>query len=122
MADALAYIQWDSYKSGIRSNGFFADEPLTFSSRQERLQRVAIGEPLWLVSRCPDDGQHYFVCVLSVKELRRNPADSEISKSFGDFAVVAAREQSCDLGAKFAADGLLRALEFETGKSIKFGA
>ena len=39
----------------------FLDDPLTFSSRQERLHKVGLGKRLWLVSREPEDSQHYIV-------------------------------------------------------------
>lgn len=122
MADAIALIQWDSYKRGLDGRGFFAAEPLTFSSRQERLHKAGPGERLWLVSRCPEDGQHYFACVLQIAEQRRNHPDSEVGKAFGDFAVVANRRGRHDLAERFPCDGILRALQFETGKAVKFGA
>ena len=57
MADAIAFIQWDSYAEGTEGRGFFAAKPLTFNSRQERLHNVSVGGRLWLVSRNPADGQ-----------------------------------------------------------------
>ncbi len=122
MADVIAFIQWDSYADGINGSGFFKAEPLTFSSRQERLHKLGIRENLWLVSRCPDDGQHYFVAVLRVAELRRNPLDSSLAKSYGEFSIVADPSRSYDFGRKFPGEGLLRALQFESGTPIKFGA
>jgi hypothetical protein len=41
---------------------------------------------------------------------------------YGEFAVLAERSRSHDLRARFPAEGLLRALEFETGRPIKHGA
>ncbi len=122
MPGGAAYIQWDSYKTGPGGRGFFLDDPLAFNSRQERLHSIGVGQRLWLVSRCPDDSQHYVVGVLRVRELRHNRPESKIARSFGEFAIVGERDQSLDLRTRFPADGLLRALEFETGKPIKFGA
>jgi hypothetical protein len=122
MADAIAYIQWDNYRQGLDGKGFFAAEPLAFNSRQERLHRVAPGEKLWLVSRCPADGQHYFVGLLRIAAHQRNSADSEVGRAFGEFALVADRRGSHDLAERFPCDGILRALQFETGKPVKFGA
>ena len=121
MADAIAYIQWDSYRRGSDGAGFFAAEPVTFSSRQDRLHKVGPGENLWLVSRCPDDGQYYFVCVLRVARQQRNRLDSEVGQKFGEFAVEADWAASHDLAKRFPCDGVLRALQFETGKPVKFG-
>src|SRR5437016_6464621 len=100
----------------------FLDDPLTFSSRQERLHKVGLGKRLWLVSREPEDSQHYIVGVLHVRERRRNPPGSEVALTFGEYSLVGDREHSSDFGTKFPADGLLRALQFETAKPIKFGA
>jgi len=122
MADAIAYMLWESYKQGLDGKGFFAAEPLCFNSRQDRLHKIGRGEKLWLVSRCPDDGQHYFVCLLQVASQRRNPPDSVAGKSFGEYAVEADRGASHDLAKRFPCDGMLRALQFETGKPVKFGA
>ena len=121
MPHAIAYIQWDSYRRGLDGKGFFAAEPLTFNSRQERLHKIAPREKLWLVSRCPEDGQHYFVCVLMAAESRHNRLDSEAGNLFGEFALVADRRASCDLTKRFPCEGILRALQFESGKPVKFG-
>ena len=72
MADAVAFINWDSYVSGPDGRGFFAQEPLSYNSRQERLHEIEPGDCLWLVSRDPDNRQYYIVAVLRVAELRRN--------------------------------------------------
>ncbi len=85
MADAIAYIQWSNYAEGLDGKGLFHSEPLAFSSRQERLHKVGPGERLWLDSRCPEDGQHYFVAVLTVAELAHNAADSDLGKVFGTY-------------------------------------
>ena len=122
MADAIAFIQWDSYAEGTGGSGFFAAEPLTFNSRQERLHSVSVGGRLWLVSRHPADGQYYFVAVLRVAEHRRNEANTTIAANYGEYSIVADRSRSIDLAQRFPADGLLRALQFESGKAIKFGA
>lgn len=95
---------------------------MTFNSRQDRLHKIAPGEKLWLVSRCPDDGQHYFVCVLQVTNQRHNRPDTEVGKEFGEFAVEANRSASHDLAKRFPCDGILRALQFETGKPVRVGA
>jgi hypothetical protein len=89
MADAIAYLQWESYERGVSGRGFFASRPLTFNSRQERLYKISIGGRLWLVSRCPADSQHYFVGVLSVASLSRNAPESSLGQMFGEFALVA---------------------------------
>ena len=122
MAAGVIFIQWDSYAGGANGPPFFAEEPLTFNTRQERLHRLAAGDRLWLVSRCPDDGQYYLVAALRVAQLTRNQPDSEKARLFGEYALVADRSQSHDLGRKFPAEGLLRAFTFETGKPIKHGA
>jgi hypothetical protein len=53
MAAGVIFMQWDSYVGGANGPPFFAEEPLTFNTRQERLHRLAAGDRLWLVSRCP---------------------------------------------------------------------
>jgi hypothetical protein len=122
MAAGVIFMQWDSYAGGANGSPFFAEEPLTFNTRQERLHRLSAGDRLWLVSRCPDDGQYYFVAALRVAQLLRNPPGSEKATLFGEYALVADRSQSHDLGRRFPAEGLLRAFTFETGKPIKYGA
>jgi hypothetical protein len=54
MAAGIIFMQWDNYAGGRESPPFFADEPLTFNTRQERLHQLAAGDHLWHVSRCPD--------------------------------------------------------------------
>ena len=98
MAAGVVFMQWDSYAGGAGGPAFFAQEPLTFNSRQERLHRLAPGDRLWLVSRCPDDGQYYFVAALLVTQLVRNPPGSERATLFGEYAIVADRSGSRDLG------------------------
>ncbi len=48
--------------------------------------------------------------------------DSPLAQAFGEFAVVADRSRSRDLGRQFPAEGLLRAFEFDSHKPIQFGA
>jgi hypothetical protein len=122
MAARVIFMQWDSYSGGANGPPFFAEDPLTFNTRQERLHRLAAGDRLWLVSRCPDDGQYYFVAALRVTQLMRNPPGSEKASLFGEYAILADRSQSDDLGRRFPAEGLLRAFTFETAKPIKYGA
>jgi hypothetical protein len=122
MAAAVVFMQWDSYLGGPGGPPFFADDPLTFNSRQERLHQLAAGDRLWLVSRCPDDGQYYFVAALRIAGLVRNLPGSDKAALFGEYAVVADRAQSHDLGRRYPAEGLLRAFTFETGRPIKYGA
>ena len=122
MPDAIAYIQWDNYKRGLDGEGFFRAEPLAFNSRQERLHKVEPGSRLWLVTRCPDDGQHYLAGLLRIAEHRRNHSGDAVAEAFGEFQVVADRGTSHDLGKRFPCDGIVRALQFETKKPVKFGA
>jgi hypothetical protein len=75
-----------------------------------------------MVSRCPDDKQYYIVAVLRVAELRRNDPHGELGQAYGEFGVVAHRIGSYNLERRFPAEGLLRALAYETGKPIKHGA
>jgi hypothetical protein len=122
MAAGVIFMQWDSYAGGANGPTFCAEDPLTFNTRQERLHRLAAGDRLWLVSRCPDDGQYYFVAALRIAQPIRNPAGSDKATRFGEYAILADRSQSHDLGRKFPAEGLLRAFTFETGRPIKYGA
>jgi len=121
MPSALAFIRWDNYAGGPPGKGIFASEPLTYNSSQQRLHVLIPGDRLWLVSRCPDDQQYYFVGSLSVSALRLNPPGSSL-ESFGRFAIIADGSKSHDLGKRFRADGLLRAFRFESDKPIRFGA
>jgi hypothetical protein len=121
MAAGVIFMQWDSYVGGTNGPPFFSADPLTFNTRQERLHHLAVGDSLWLVSRCPDDGQYYFVAVLRIAQLIRNPPGSDNATRFGEYAIVADRSQSRDLGREFPAEALLRALTFETGRPIKYG-
>ncbi len=61
MAAGLIFMKWESYIGGKDGPAFFNQNPLTFNSGQERLHRLQPTDRLWLVSRCPDDGQYYFV-------------------------------------------------------------
>jgi hypothetical protein len=122
MAAGVIFIQWDSYTGGTDRRPFFAEDTLTFNTRQERLHQLTTGDRLWLVSRCPDDGQYYFVAVLGVAEQLRNPPGSEKASLFGEYAILADRSRSQDLGRRFPAEALLRAFTFETGRPIRYGA
>jgi hypothetical protein len=122
MSAGIAFIHWENYRSSQSGNNLFDKEPLTFNSRQERLHRLMAGDRLWLVSRCPEDSQYYFVAVLYVAQLRYNSASSDVARAYGEFAVEADRAKSVDLGKSFPCEGLLRAIHFEPGKPIRFGA
>jgi hypothetical protein len=115
-------MQWDSYRSAPGSPALFLHDPLTFNSRQERLHQLASGDRLWLVSRCQADQQYYFIATLHVLDRGRNPPESREGQLFGEYAILADRSRSIDLGLRFQAEGLLRAFEFETGVPIKHGA
>jgi hypothetical protein len=58
MAAGVLFMQWDSYAGGTNGPPFFSQGAITFNSRQDRLHRLALGDRLWLVSRCPEDGQY----------------------------------------------------------------
>jgi hypothetical protein len=122
MAAGVIFMQWDSYLGGLNGSPFFSEDRLVFNTRQERLHHLAVGDRLWLVSRCPNDGQYYFVAVLRITQLMRNPPGSDNARRFGEYAVLGDRSQSHDLGRTFPAEGLLRAFTFETGKPIKYGS
>ncbi len=122
MADAVCFIDWESYSNGPDGRGFYSQEPLSFNSKQSRLHQTCPGDCLWLVSRHPDDKQYYVVAVLRVAELRRNSPDGDLGRSYGDYGIVADRVGSYDLCRRFPAEGLLRSLAYETGKPIKHGA
>ncbi len=77
---------------------------------------------MWLVSRSPTNQQYYFVGALWILEKKRNPTESREGRLFGEFAIIADRSRSHDLGLRFPAEGLLRALEFETGRPVEHGA
>jgi hypothetical protein len=121
MSTGVIFVQWVSYIGGPNGPPFFSEDPRTFNTRQERLHRLTAGDQLWLVSRCPDDGQYYFVAALRIGQLIRNPPDSEKVTLFGEYAILADRSQSHDLGRRFPAEGLLRAFTFQTAKPIKYG-
>jgi hypothetical protein len=122
MAAGVIFMQWDSYAGSSNGPAFFSQGPLTFNTRQDRLHRLAPGDRLWLVSRCPEDGQYYFVAALLIAQLTRNPPGSEKATLFGEYAVLADPSQSINLERRFPAEGLLRAFTFETGRPIKYGA
>jgi hypothetical protein len=122
MAAGVIFMQWDSYLGGANGPPFFSEDPLTFNTRQERLHQLAADDRLWLVSRCPDDRQYYFVAVLWIAQLIRNPPGSDNARRFGEYAVLVDRSQSHDLGRTFPAEGLLRVFMFESGRPIKYGS
>lgn len=122
MASAVIMMQWSSYIGQAGARGFFDVEPLTFNSRQARLHELGKNDVLWLVSRCLEDKQYYFVGVLHILDRRKNPSDSETTSEYGEFCLIADRERSYDLRRGFPAEGFLRALDFDTGKPIKYGA
>jgi hypothetical protein len=74
------------------------------------------------VSRCPDDGQFYFVAALLIAQFTRSPPGSEKAALFSEHGIVADPSRSLNLGRRIPAEGLLRAFLFETGKPIKYGA
>jgi hypothetical protein len=121
MAAGIIFMQWGSYQSDSGSPVLFSQQPLSFNSRQERLHQLSTGDRLWLVSRCPEDQQYYFIAVLWITGRNTNSPGSKESQ-FGEFGVIADRSKSHDLGKSFPADGLLRALEFDPAKPIKYGA
>jgi hypothetical protein len=122
MASAVGFIQWQNYQTGLGGDGLFGDDPLAFSSHQERLLALLPGDDLWLVSRCPEDQQYYFVAVLRVGRAAPSLAGSRAAAEFGPYSVVAERSRSHDLSRRFPAEGLLRALQFDTRRPIQFGA
>jgi hypothetical protein len=122
MASAVTFVKWESYTGCPGIPAFFQQEPLTFKSRQERLRQLAEGDQLRLVSRAPMDQQYYFVAVLQVLGRRRNSPESPEGQLYGEYAVLADRSRSLDLGTRFPAEGLLRAFEFVSGRPIKQGA
>src|SRR5262245_560923 len=121
MASAIAFVQWQSYQTGLGGRGLLADDPLTFSSHQQRLLALSTGDDLWLVSRCPEDQQYYFVAVLRVARSGSGLAGNR-SAEFGANSVVAERSESHDLQRRFPAEGMLRALQFDTRRPIQHGA
>jgi len=122
MSAGVIFIQWESYAGGKGGAAFFAEEPLTFNSRQERLHKLGSGDLLCLVSRCPEDGQYYLVAALAIAALARNPPESEKARLYGEYAVICDRANSLDLEKRFPAEALLRAFAFETDRPIKYGA
>src|SRR5437868_4713580 len=122
MATALIAMQWENYAGGPGAPGIFASAPLTFNSRQDRLSALGNGDVLWLVSRCPDDHQYYFVGMLHVLKSQLNEPTSANAQQFGPFSIKADPDKSIDLGRSFPAEGLLRAFQFENGHPIKYGA
>jgi hypothetical protein len=122
MPDAICFIGWDSYVAGRDGRGFFAQEPLSFNSAQQRLHQAEIGDHVWLVSRHPDDKQYYIVAVLRVAEQRRNDPAREVGSSYGEYGIIADRSGSYDLSRRFPAEVLLRSLAYESGRPIQHGA
>ena len=107
MGSAIAYMHWDNYAFGPTGHGLFSGKRISFSSRQESLHKLSRSDWLWLVARCPEDQQYYFVAVLVIADLRRNAPDSSLGQAFGEFAVIADTQRSRDLGKTLPADGLL---------------
>jgi hypothetical protein len=122
MASAVIAMQWDNYTGTNAEPGIFRRQPLSFNSRQERLESLCPGDRLWLVARCPEDQQYYFVGVVVVEAPRRNAIGSLEEARFGPYSVMGRPNESIDLGRSFPAEGILRALEFETNRPIKYGA
>ena len=122
MATGAIFMKWESYTGDKDCSPFFTEETLTFNSQQERLHRLVPGDRLWLVSRCPEDGQYYFVAALTIAALLRNQPDSEKGLLYGEYAVRCDRKKSLDLQKQFPAEALLRAFAFETDRPIKYGA
>lgn len=122
MASAIIFIQWENYISGVNGRSFFSSTPLMFSTRQERLHLLKPSDRLWLVSRCTDDHQYYFVGALSVAKLHRNPPESKVAQRFGEFAVIADDSSSHDFERRFPAEGIIRAFEFDGRKPVQLGA
>jgi hypothetical protein len=121
MATGVILMKWESYVGGKDDVAFFSNKPLTFNSGQERLHRLAAGDGLWIVSRCPEDRQYYFVAALKVDSLQQNSPESEKGRRYGDYAVVCDEEKSLDLGKQFPAEALLRAFTFQTDRPITYG-
>ena len=112
----------ESYIGASDRRPFFSEEPLTFNMRQERLHRLAAGDRLWLVSRCPEDGQYYFVAVLRIEQLIRNPPGSEKATLFGEYAIRATGPRATTLAKGSPPRDSSCAFTFETGRAIKYGA
>jgi hypothetical protein len=121
MASGIVFMQWDNYETASGQPVFFQRQELTFNSRQDRLHKLSSGDRLWLVSRCPSDQQYYFIAVFQVASQKHNTPGTREAE-YGEYAIVADRAQSHDLGKRFPAEGLLRALEFDSLKPIKYGA
>jgi len=122
MASAVVAIQWDNYAGSAGTTALFDQDPVTFNSRQDRLHTLSVGDTLWIVARCPDDRQYYFVARLPISAIRKNDAKSAVAQRFGEFSVVVSQNESVDMGRSCPADDLLRALTFENNRPIKYGA
>ena len=122
MPDAVAFIQWVHYAGSASSTALFDQPQLSFSSKQHRLHELDRGDILWLVSRCPEDRQYYFVAALSVSACGVNESSSDRGRLFGVHRVDCDRLSSQALGRRFPAEGLLRALLFDSRKPIQYGA
>ncbi len=121
MPAAVAFIRWENYSDGPTGPGLFGRCPVGYNSSQERLHSLRPGDRLWLVSRYPQDQQYYFTACLTISERIENPLGSPVEKEFGKFAIRADEHSSYDLGRRMPAEGLLRALCFESNKPIRFG-
>ncbi len=121
MPSGVIFMQWDNYETASGQPVFFQRAELTFNSRQDRLHSLGPGDRLWLVSRCPSDQQYYFVAALRIASQKRNAPRTKEAE-YGEYGIVADRSQSVDLGKRFPAEGLLRALEFDSSKPIRYGA
>jgi len=122
VAASVIFMQWDSYVGGQGNSALFSQNPVTYNSRQERLHRLSPGDRIWIVSRCPEDRQYYFVGSLLVAALAQNTSESEKARLYGQYAILADRSQSPDLHKQVPAESLLRAFTFETDQPIKYGA
>ena len=97
------FVQWESYSGDSGTQSLFSSDPLTYNSKQERLHQLAEGDQLWLVSRLPTNQQYYFVSMLFVLEKKRNSTESREGQLLGEFAIIADRSRSRDLGSRFPA-------------------
>ena len=122
MASAVIFIRWGNYVGHSPEQGLFRRSPLAYNSSQERLHDMRPGDQLWLVSRCPDNKQYYFVGMLHIESLSRNEAGSRLEGEFGPYALTAAPDKSIDLARRFPAEGLLRSFTFKPDRPIKYGS
>src|SRR5690348_12454052 len=120
MASAVIAMQWENYAGIQGESGIFRRRPLNFNSKQERLARLGAGDRLWLVARCPQDHQYYFVGVLTIDRATENAVGSPAEIEFGRYTVIAREQESSDLRISMPAEGILRALLFESGQAIRY--